>query len=74
MKSKRLLNAIGEIDDRYINEAAPSEKKQSKSVLIKITAVAAALAIVLSSGAALFQHFKLPVLISLIYNSIVFKS
>lgn len=62
MKSKRLLNVIGEIDDRYINEAAPSEKKQSKSVLIKITAVAAAFAIVLSSGVALFQHFKLPVL------------
>lgn len=43
MKNERLLNIIGEIDDKYIEEASPEQKKKQnrKFPWIKCTAVAA---------------------------------
>ncbi len=43
MKNERLLNEIGEIDDRFIAEAAPAAKKAAKPLWIKWAAAAACL-------------------------------
>ena len=43
MKTERLLNQIGEIDDRYIAEAAPAAKKEAKPRRIRWAAAAACL-------------------------------
>lgn len=50
MKEKRLLSVIGEIDDRYIAEAAPKETKKLFPVFWKAALAVAGFAIVLSAG------------------------
>lgn len=41
MKNERLLNIIGEIDDKYIKEAAPAKKQKRRTPWVKWGAVAA---------------------------------
>lgn len=55
MKSERLLNAIGSIDDEMIRKAAPKEKPAKKHILMKKTAAVAAvmIAIIMLSVPAL---------------------
>ncbi len=64
MKSKRLLFAMEDIKDEFIEAAMPKEKKKSTVPWIKICAVAACVALVVSVGAGmLYQHNeKLPML------------
>lgn len=50
MKSKRLLNVIGQIDDEFIEEAASEEKKINKPLWLKLSAVAACIALILTVG------------------------
>ncbi len=51
MKNKRLLDIVGEIDDRHIIEAAPAEKKPSvKPMWLKWGGMAACIALVLLVG------------------------
>ncbi|MBQ2756620.1 MAG: hypothetical protein IJF27_08105 [Oscillospiraceae bacterium] len=60
MKSKKLLKVMGEIEDKYILEAAPDCKKRQS--ILKWIAVAACIAIVFSVGAALLLEKELPAL------------
>lgn len=63
MKNKRLLNIVGEIDDRHIAEAAPNAKAKRKApVWTKWAAMAACLAVVVSVAIPLTQisQDKLP--------------
>lgn len=49
MKNKHLLDIVGEIDDRYVAEAAPAARKsQSKTVWLKMGAIAACMVLVLT--------------------------
>ncbi len=56
MKKKRLLNIIGDIDDKYIAEAAPQAPKRFRPAWAKWAAAAACLCLI--AGAALL--FPLP--------------
>ena len=47
MKTPRIVNAIGHIDDDLINDAVKSEKSSKKNVWIKWTSLAACFAVVL---------------------------
>ena len=50
MKNKRLLNIIGEIDDRHIAEAAPATKKsRSKPIWIKWGTMAACFVLLITA-------------------------
>lgn len=55
MKNKRLLNIVGEIDDRHIIEAAPAAKKVRKPVWVKWGAMAACLALVVMAATMMFN-------------------
>ena len=55
MKTERLLNQIGEIDDRYIAEAAPAAKKEAKPRRIRWAAAAACLCL---AGIGLFAAIR----------------
>lgn len=46
LKEQRIIEALSNVDEKYIEEAAPVNKKRKKPVWIKWTAVAACLAIV----------------------------
>lgn len=50
MKNQHLLNVIGEIDDRYIAEAAPKAKKKGRPVWLKWSAIAAVFGIVVAAA------------------------
>lgn len=50
MKNKRLLNIIGEIDERHIKEAAPQEKKTQRPAWMKWGAMAASMLLILLIG------------------------
>ena len=56
MKEKRLLDLIGDIDERYILEAAPRADKKKPSVFWKIALAVAGFAIVLSVGVLVPQR------------------
>ena len=66
MKSKRLLNIIGQIDDEFIEEAVAEEKKMNRATWLKWITVAACIAIVLTAGAFMLHNRqpseKLPML------------
>lgn len=62
MKSKRLLDIIGEIDDRYIIEASPALKKKTSTFWLKAAAVAAVFAVVLLAGSLVSDNDNLPML------------
>ena len=49
-KEERILNALGEVDDKYIVEAAPAEKSSGKITWLKWTALAAGVILVVSAG------------------------
>lgn len=55
MKTERLLHQIGEIDDRYIAEAAPAAKKEAKPRRIRWAAAAACLCL---AGIGLFAAIR----------------
>lgn len=55
MKNNRLLCLMGEIDDKYIESAAPTVKKRKSLVWAKWGALAACLVAVIISGALLIQ-------------------
>ena len=50
MKNKRLLNIIGEIDERYIDEAVSQEKRSPRPIWVRWVAIAASVALVLGIG------------------------
>ncbi len=58
MKKRKFLDAMGQIDDKYIEEAAPKVKEKRKINPIKAIALAASLSIVIGSlGLWLFLPF-----------------
>ena len=55
MNNKRLLYIIGELDDRYIADAAPGAKRGRRPVWVKLAAAAACLALLLAAGIAIYR-------------------
>lgn len=53
--SKHLLNAIGEIDDELIKNAAPVSRQKTSSRFIRIGGIAAALALIAGGGLWCYQ-------------------
>ena len=60
MKNKRLLSALDDINDEFIEAAAPKEKKKTAKIYIKIGALAACVALVVTAVAFYMQGTKLP--------------
>lgn len=58
MKSKRLLNGIGEIDEKYIAEAAPGAKKTARLAWTRWTAAAACLCLIVGGAVYLAGNRK----------------
>ncbi len=56
MKNKRLLNVIGEIDERYIIEAVPAKRKNRRTVWMKFAATVACLCLVLTGIFGAVRH------------------
>lgn len=52
MKEERILQLLGEVDEKYIAEAAPKEPPQKKPVLRRLMIVAACLGLLLTLGCA----------------------
>ena len=48
MKKKKLFDAMGGIDDKYVEEAATRREKHGKRTLVRITAIAACFALLLT--------------------------
>jgi len=42
MKEKRILTALGQVDEKYIEEAAPAKQKAKKAIWVRWAAIAAA--------------------------------
>ncbi len=61
MKIRKFSEAFSEINEKYIEEAA-NYKKSGKTVWLKITAVAACLALVIAGASLLIPQNELPVL------------
>ena len=57
MKNKRLLNIIGEINDRHVEEAAPVAKKSRKPTWIKWGAMAACLCLIIVGVISIYPNF-----------------
>ena len=55
MKSTDIFNAIGEIDDRLIEEAAPKEFRKRKTIVLKALPVAACLCVILAATFGFYQ-------------------
>ncbi|MBR3803252.1 MAG: hypothetical protein IKK37_07415 [Clostridia bacterium] len=60
MKSKRLLFAMEDIKDEFIESAAPKEKKKAPKTVAKICALAACVAVIVTAGVIYRQNTKLP--------------
>lgn len=56
MKNEKLLNAIGQINDDYITDAKPREKKSSRAFWIKFGAIAACFAFTLGIGISMLMQ------------------
>lgn len=54
MKSQRLLYAFGDIDDKFIEQASPKQKKKINKLWLKVCAVAACVAVCVAAGFGLF--------------------
>jgi len=54
MKSERLLYALEDINDEYIEQAAPKHKKKANKIWLKVCAVAACVAVTVVAGFGLF--------------------
>lgn len=61
MKNDRLLNIIGEIDDKYIADAAPQANRQRKTVWMKYGVIAACLAAFIMAIAAPMVFNRTPI-------------
>lgn len=59
MKNKRLLSALDDIKDEFIEAAAPEEKKKTAKIYMKIGALAACVALVVTAVAIYTQNTKL---------------
>ena len=59
MKNKRLLSALDDINDEFIEAAAPKEKKKTAKIYMKIGALAACVALVVTAVAIYTQNTKL---------------
>ena len=73
MKNRKLLNIIGDIDDKYIIEAEPREEKESTKIIsniptfyFKFAAVLASLALIVSISIPFLNYVygKLPLELS----------
>ncbi len=60
MKSQRLLYAFGDMNDEYIEQAAPKQKKRSNKLWLKVCAVAACVAVCVAAGIGFFGNEKQP--------------
>ena len=56
MKSKRLLLAMEDIKDEFIEAAAPKEKKKPTALWVKICAAAACIALIVAVGAGMLYE------------------
>lgn len=54
-KEERILNALGEVDEKYIAEAAPSREAGTKAIWLRWGALAACAALIFSAGVRLIQ-------------------
>ena len=52
MKEERILQLLGEVDEKYIAEAAPKETQKKKPVLQRLMIIAACLGLLLTLGCA----------------------
>lgn len=60
MKSNGLLYALENINDEYIEQAAPKQKKMLNKIWFKVCAVAACIAVMFGAGMALFSNSNHP--------------
>ena len=60
MKNKKLLFALDDINDEFIESAAPKGKKKAAKIYMKIGALAACAAVVVTAVAVYMQSTKLP--------------
>jgi hypothetical protein len=60
MKNERILNCLGDVDENYIAEAAPSAQKKHRPIWVKWGAMAACLAVVLVGGLAARRQMTVP--------------
>lgn len=54
-EEKRILNVLGQVDEKYIDEAAPGKRTNKKPAWIKWTSIAACLALVAVLGVGALQ-------------------
>ncbi len=62
MKNKRLLFAMDDIKDEFVESAAPKGKKKASKIFIKIGALAACVAVAVTAVAVYMQSTKLPLI------------
>ena len=60
MKSERLLYALEDINDEYIEQAAPGHKKKANKIWLKVCAVAACVAVTVAACIGFFGNDKQP--------------
>jgi hypothetical protein len=60
MKNERILNCLGDVDESYIAEAAPTAQKKHRPVWVKWGTMAACLAVVLVGGLAARRQMTVP--------------
>ena len=60
MKSERLLYALEDINDEYIEQAAPKHKKKANKTWLKVCAVAACVAVTVAACIGFFGNDKQP--------------
>ncbi|NLD50265.1 MAG: hypothetical protein GX660_24265, partial [Clostridiaceae bacterium] len=73
MKSERLLNMLGQVNDEYIEEAAPSKQTVKNRVWIKGCAIAACVILVLTIGVSLIDRQRKGISISDASKKATFK-
>ena len=60
MKEKRILNALEQVDEKYIEEAAPAKQKSKKSVWVRWVAAAACLCLIVGGLFAITRPNETP--------------
>ena len=58
MKEKRILTALGQVDEKYIEEAAPAKQKARKAIWVRWAAVAAAACVCIVAAVLLIPDNK----------------
>lgn len=64
MKEKRILNALEQVDEKYIEDAAPAKQKHKKPIWVRWVAAAACLCLVLSGLFVMTRPGNTPIGIS----------